>query len=792
MSKNTKYKIPKARALMPILGYTLIFIVLVGSIFGVLSLLADFVKDVRSESDRAYVESVVERYDKAADSERAKVLGTLISDGYEYCIVDRDGKIITSTISDITCDGFNSKNNSFSEQAALEMYQDAGLEEDKAHKLWFSIFGGGQAESFILEDQKSDAAAFAKAMELGRSDDLYGMKSDELVITFPYWIGKAMRSTDKVILVKSELSVKVKDYVYLVAGMIIAIFIALIIFIIMIMGVVRNLSANRKMRKLLFRDNIAKGRNWLWYATSSQDILRKRGNANKTFAVVELVFVKYRRFVLCHSVKEAEDLLKKSIQIIDSKLGRQELCAHSSSSGIPLLLQVTDEENARIRIQDIISTLESIYPGHQLAFRAGVYLVTPAQEKVLMNQKRYVPDIDMLYNNASTAGLSISESGESGIAFFDSKLVDEEKWINTVTERQHQAIANEEFLVYYQPKYDPKTSELRGAEALIRWNAPDMGLVPPGKFIPIFEESGFITQIDDYMLIHVARDQRRWLNEGRKCVPVSVNVSRAHFGQYDLAEYICALIDREGCPHSLLEIELTESAFFDDENAMIKTINRLKELGFLVSMDDFGSGYSSLNSLKDMPLDILKLDAGFFRGSEDNPRTEIVVSEAIRLAKSLNMKTVAEGVEEKATVDFLAREGCDMIQGYYFARPMPRSEYEVCIPIVNPPVQPVQQPVQYAQPVVQAPAQYTQPVQYAQPVVQAPVQYAQPVQQVPVTQPVQYAQPVTQAPVQHVQPVQQVPVSQPVQQPVAQPVQPSQPVAPVQPAQPEQPIPPAQ
>ena len=133
---------------------------------------------------------------------------------------------------------------------------------------------------------------------------------------------------------------------------------------------------------------------------------------------------------------------------------------------------------------------------------------------------------------------------------------------------------------------------------------------------------------------------------------------------------------------------------------MIKTINRLKELGFLVSMDDFGSGYSSLNSLKDMPLDILKLDAGFFRGSEDNPRTEIVVSEAIRLAKSLNMKTVAEGVEEKATVDFLAREGCDMIQGYYFARPMPRSEYEVCIPVVNPPVQyaqPVQQPIPPAQ-----------------------------------------------------------------------------------------------
>ena len=375
-----------------------------------------------------------------------------------------------------------------------------------------------------------------------------------------------------------------------------------------------------------------------------------------------------------------------------------------------------------------------------------------------MNQKRYIPDIDLLYNNACSAELSLGESGESAIAFFDSKLVEEEKWINTVTERQNKAIANEEFLVYYQPKYDPRTSELRGAEALIRWNAPDMGLVPPGKFIPIFEESGFITHIDDYMLIHVARDQRRWLNEGRKCVPVSVNVSRAHFGQYDLAEYICGLIDREGCPHSLLEIELTESAFFDDENAMIKTINRLKELGFLVSMDDFGSGYSSLNSLKDMPLDILKLDAGFFRGSEDNPRTEIVVSEAIRLAKSLNMKTVAEGVEEKSTVDFLANEGCDMIQGYYFAKPVQPVQY---VQPVQPTAQiPVQQPVQYVQPVQPAPVQQ---------VPQAPaVQSVQPV--IPVQQPV--AQPVQPA-----VPVQPVPVAQPVQQP---PVTPAQPAPPAQ------------
>ena len=175
----------------------------------------------------------------------------------------------------------------------------------------------------------------------------------------------------------------------------------------------------------------------------------------------------------------------------------------------------------------------------------------------------------------------------------------------------------------------------------------------------------------------MARDQRAWLDKGYNCVPVSVNVSRAHFIENDLAEQIRDIVDAAGAPHELIELELTESAFFDDKKAMIETISRLKSYGFTVSMDDFGSGYSSLNSLKDMPLDVLKLDAEFFRGENRDGRGEIVVSEAIRLAKSLNMRTVAEGVEVRDQVDFLASQGCDMIQGYYYAKPMPKDDFEL-------------------------------------------------------------------------------------------------------------------
>ena len=178
------------------------------------------------------------------------------------------------------------------------------------------------------------------------------------------------------------------------------------------------------------------------------------------------------------------------------------------------------------------------------------------------------------------------------------------------------------------------------------------------------------------MLSHVARDMKQWQDAGMKCVPVSVNVSRAHFIETDLAEQIRDIVDEAGADRRLIEIELTESAFFDEKKAQVSTILKLKEYGFAVSMDDFGSGYSSLNSLKDMPLDILKIDAEFFRGESADTRGKIVVSETIKLAKSLNMRTVAEGVEIKEQVDFLAEQGCDMIQGFYFAKPMPKNEFE--------------------------------------------------------------------------------------------------------------------
>ena len=509
------------------------------------------------------------------------------------------------------------------------------------------------------------------------------------MIDMPIWIAVDMKDGGKFI-GQGHLRANLKDFtMVLIFSGVIMVF-TLIMFCGMVIRVIKNLARQRKIINFFFTDEVTGGRNWMWFLYNVDRFLKKRKNAGKAFAVLHLSIVKYRNYCLCHSISEGEQLLrnidlrlcyslgKNNMRRLDKRTlkenGKREFCAHASSSTFALLLEFNDHDTMRFRIDSIMNELKQVDNDHNFEYQIGVDVIWPSVRNGRI-VKRKNPMLEQHYNNACTAKSKLEISDNSGVMFFDDKLLEEQKWETIVEESQQRALLNNEFLVYYQPKYSPGDEKLKGAEALIRWNHPQYGLISPGRFIPIFEKNGFITNIDHYMISHVAADQKAWLDAGYKCVPVSVNVSRAHFTESDLAEQIRDIVDAAGTPHEYIEIELTESAFFDDKQALINTLEKLKEYGFSVSMDDFGSGYSSLNSLKDMSLDVLKLDADFFRGDADEERKEIVVSEAIRLARALNMRTVAEGVEDKDQVEFLASQGCDMIQGFIFAKPMPAADY---------------------------------------------------------------------------------------------------------------------
>ena len=699
--KKRRKKLLKSR-LGSVVAAFLAFFVFSALLCGAFVFMCMMIFDMQIESgldeELAKASYISKSYSSAADEQSAAAL--LDNSETAYILCDKDGGIIRQR-GDDTRKGKEVKYLFYSSSGADE----SGLSDEDIVKRYV-LYICDDTESDILEIKddedifRLDYLDYAERLLTGMNgygynddseesgikdgyednappkiDDVELIRSNKAFVQIPVWAKLEIPDKGQTLYLRCLITSNTQDVAYLLGMVIFFGAVLILMFIALIVMVIRSIRNIRKMRSLVFTDIKIGCKNWQWFLFHAERIASKRGYAKQGFALVDLEFVGYRRFCACNSVDEGEVILRSVYDKLRRYVDKKELCAHNAEDSFALMIKYTDDSILKNRVDLILSVLGEVVGSSTLAFHAGIYIL-PAVENGGVFAKRKNVDIESCFNNACTACATLLENEGSGLAFYNEKLIEEQRWIDTVTKMQQSALDNEEFVVYYQPKYDPRTHELRGAEALIRWQSPQYGFITPYRFIPIFEKNGFITEIDHYMISHVARDQKRWLDEGQRCVPVSVNVSRAHFIESDLAEQIRDLVDKEGTPHQYIEIELTESAFFDDKKAMINTIMKLKGYGFAVSMDDFGSGYSSLNSLKDMPLDVLKLDAEFFRGeAADTERGEAVVSEAIKLAKSLNMRTVAEGVEVKEQVEFLASQGCDMIQGYYFAKPMPGDEY---------------------------------------------------------------------------------------------------------------------
>lgn len=245
-----------------------------------------------------------------------------------------------------------------------------------------------------------------------------------------------------------------------------------------------------------------------------------------------------------------------------------------------------------------------------------------------------------------------------------------------IVNRMQAALKNGEFEVWLQPQYDLRTNEIAGAEALVRWRDPERGVIAPSEFIPVFERNGFIGRLDHYVWRSVCQMLRRWLDCGRQVLPVSVNVSRASLYNPKMTRVITDMTEKYAIPPRLLQLELTESAYTTNPQGIRDAMKILQEQGFSILMDDFGSGYSSLNVLKDIAVDILKIDMRFMSESEIKGRGENILASVVRMAKWLNMPVIAEGVETERQANFLRGIGCEYAQGFYFAKPMPVEQYE--------------------------------------------------------------------------------------------------------------------
>lgn len=240
------------------------------------------------------------------------------------------------------------------------------------------------------------------------------------------------------------------------------------------------------------------------------------------------------------------------------------------------------------------------------------------------------------------------------------------------------ALENREFHVYLQPKVNMVTTKICGAEALVRWIHPVDGMRSPALFIPVFEQNGFVSKLDMYMFEEVCRIKSDWAKQGAVYadLEISVNMSRMHLHEEEFCKTIADIADRYGVPRNQLEIEITESVFEEDSDVLIDNVNRIKEQGFLVSIDDFGSGFSALNLLKDLYVDTIKIDRGFIQGSGETARGKGIIRNVIALCMDLKVDVVTEGIESKEQAEFIMQCGCMIAQGFYYSRPLPLTEFE--------------------------------------------------------------------------------------------------------------------
>lgn len=344
--------------------------------------------------------------------------------------------------------------------------------------------------------------------------------------------------------------------------------------------------------------------------------------------------------------------------------------ARCDNDNFALMIKDMPEEETRQKLAsffDEISFLDAD-PSYQVFYRCGVVTMRYA-----MNFSNTVADYAKM---AQATGTGIKNTE---IIFFTEEMHQNVLWGKQLKAYLDTALRSEEFLVYLQPKMNIDKENLYGAEALIRWNYKSKGLIPPYKFIPYFEFDDSIIKVDEYVLRKICEKLQDWKAKGYNLYPISVNLSRKHMEQPNLANHLEKIVDSYGVDHSLIEFEITETATYDNQNYMISILHQLKEKGFLISMDDFGTGYSSFSLLEEMPLDTLKIDKSFvdlIATDKDSKKIQIILHHIISMAKELGIHCIAEGAEELAQVHALRDLGCNTIQGYFYSKPLPIETFE--------------------------------------------------------------------------------------------------------------------
>lgn len=384
------------------------------------------------------------------------------------------------------------------------------------------------------------------------------------------------------------------------------------------------------------------------------------------------IILNVNRFKMINDIfgfSEGDRLLRHIAETIHNEAKTDEVCSRFDADNFHILSVFSGKEELENRMLSVANKIseykfDKSVP-HKLSVGFGVYIV---EDKTMA--------VSPMGDKARMALSKIKGIHSATTYFYNSDIMSQLMAEQEIENTMQEALDGGEMKLYLQSKCSTETYRIRGAEALVRWQKPSKGLIMPDSFIPLFERNGFIIKLDMYMVESVCQTLREWQDKKQRLIPISVNQSRACLYQPDYVEKLLNILNKYDISPSLIEVEVTERAFFDDEVALVSIIEQLHGLGFKVAMDDFGAGYSSLNMLQDVLVDVLKIDKNFFRENINSERGKKIVSNVVAMANDLNIEVVAEGIETKEQLDFLKEIHCGSVQGYYFSKPIPVAIFE--------------------------------------------------------------------------------------------------------------------
>ena len=385
----------------------------------------------------------------------------------------------------------------------------------------------------------------------------------------------------------------------------------------------------------------------------------------KNYAIILLDIERFKNINDIHGIAEGDEVLRYIARVLKETYGNHNNYARLHSDMFVFYISYEKKGEIIKEIEKIRKKISANPFQYDIVTKFGIYLV----------DDRSIP-VNLMCDRAMMAERTVKGSIMKFCAFYDEHYREEMLRAGQIEQDMERALTEHQYQMYLQPKCRLSDNTLCGAEVLCRWKHPEKGLIPPNDFIPLFEKNGFILKLDEYMWEEACKNIRRWLDEGHQVVPISVNISRYHIQHNNLEKALTNLLDKYNLTPDRLNLEITESLFLDNPEELNRVLERLKRMGFKLEVDDFGSGFSSLNLIRNISVDTIKIDKEFLDSEIASEKGKNVVNHTIGMAKDLNLQVIAEGVETKAHVDFLRESHCDIAQGYFFAKPMPIEEFE--------------------------------------------------------------------------------------------------------------------